>query len=161
MFQHSNHSFCEYRYNVIFYFIDDLKMCICVMRGSANLTSPYFSKIVPGKMLLLFWRSYATVEFQVYISKVRRIKHALMEYPQIHARLWMLLSQFGGSGVNVSCESGIMGAHGPVVSVSEHQREQVNEILKTTDLSCYAAREQQVHGGKTHTYEYIYIYTVT
>ncbi|XP_056594856.1 uncharacterized protein si:ch211-183d21.1 isoform X1 [Triplophysa dalaica] len=50
-------------------------------------------------------------------------------------------------GVNVSCESGIIHAHGPAASISDHQREQVNEILKTKDLSCSAAREQQVHGA--------------
>lgn len=66
--------------------------------------------------------------------------------------LLIFLIIIGVSGVNVSCESGVMHAHGPVVCVSDHQREQVDEILKTNDLSCYAAREQQVHGGTHHTH---------
>lgn len=50
-------------------------------------------------------------------------------------------------GVNVSCEEGILGAQGPVLAVSDQQREQLTETLNDNKLTCSPAQERQVHGA--------------
>jgi len=55
-------------------------------------------------------------------------------------------------GVNVSCEAGVLDAQGPVLAVTDQQRERITDSLKDNKLSCSAAsRVLQVHGG-THTH---------
>ncbi|KAG1955644.1 hypothetical protein F2P79_008636 [Pimephales promelas] len=51
-------------------------------------------------------------------------------------------------GVNVSCEAGVLDAQGPVLAVTDQQRERITASLNDNKLSCSpASRVLQVHGA--------------